>query len=80
MKLEYLLKPGKVGTLELKNRIVMPAMGTRLSGVNGEVTDKQLKWYSRRAKGGAALIITEVCAAATALDPVRINPLPFLHI
>ena len=61
-----LLAPGKIGTLEIKNRIVMPPMGNRLCGVWGEVTDALIAWYRARAKGGAGLCILEATHAATA--------------
>jgi len=72
MKLEHLFKPGRIGQMELKNRIVMLPMGTILAGEWGEVRDEQIYWYARRAKGGAGLIIVEVCSAATAIDPLRL--------
>ena len=72
MAFEYLLKPGKIGQLQLDNRIVMLPMGTVLCGVWGEVTNELIDWYARRAIGGAGLIIVEVCMASTAIDPVRL--------
>ena len=52
----------------------MPAMGTDFAGEWGEVTDTQINWFARRAKGGAGLIIVEVCLTATAIDPLRLLP------
>jgi 2,4-dienoyl-CoA reductase-like NADH-dependent reductase (Old Yellow Enzyme family)/thioredoxin reductase len=72
MKFEHLFKPGRIGSLELKNRIVMLPMGTVLCGVWGEVTHEIVDWYATRAKGGVGLIIVEVCVAATAIDPLRL--------
>lgn len=72
MKFENLLKSAKIGTLELKNRVIMPAMATNLAGEWGEVSDELINWYVRRAKGGVGLIICEVCCAATAIDPLGI--------
>ena len=71
MSFDNLLKPGKIGTQELKNRIVMPAMGSEFPGKWGEVTDTMINWKARRAEGGAALVIVECTFAATAVDPVR---------
>lgn len=71
MKFEYLFKTGRFGSLELKNRIVMPPMMTILSGMWGEVTSETIAWYARRAKGGAGLIVVEPCFVATAIDPIR---------
>ncbi|OLS40431.1 FAD-dependent oxidoreductase [Bacillus sp. MRMR6] len=59
MKYRHLFEKGSIGNLKLKNRVVMPPMGTNLSGPNGEVTDHQIAYYEERAKGGAGLIIVE---------------------
>ena len=55
-----LFEPGKIGGLELKNRIVMPAMGCSLAEVTGEPGPRMIRYYADRAKGGAGLIITEI--------------------
>lgn len=54
-----LLSPGRIGRLELRNRLVMPPMATNLAGENGEVTDGMIRYYAERAKGGTGLIIVE---------------------
>ncbi len=59
MKYEKLFSPIKVGKLTLKNRIVFPPISTNLASVEGEITDRMIYHYVRRAKGGAALIILE---------------------
>jgi 2,4-dienoyl-CoA reductase-like NADH-dependent reductase (Old Yellow Enzyme family)/thioredoxin reductase len=66
-----LLEPGEIGKLQLKNRMVMSSMGTRLAGVWGEVNDATIEWYARRARGGAGLITVEATHVAAALFPVR---------
>ena len=55
-----LFEPGKIGSLELKNRIVMPAMGCSLAESTGEASARMIKYYADRARGGAGLIITEI--------------------
>ena len=55
-----LFEPGKIGSLELKNRIVMPAMGCSLAESTGEAGARMIKYYADRARGGAGLIITEI--------------------
>ena len=64
--LDNLFAPIKINTLELKNRAVMPAMGTGYAGMDGKVTDRLINYLERRAMGGAGLIITEICA----IDPL----------
>nr|WP_294487615.1 FAD-dependent oxidoreductase [uncultured Anaerosporobacter sp.] len=53
-----LLQPVQIGNLELKNRIVMVAMGPEL----GNFDDKTVEYYVRRAEGGAAMLLTNVIA------------------
>ncbi len=59
-----LLAPGRIGKLELRNRIVMAPMGSSFGGHDGKVTDRLLAYYEARAKGGAGLLTTGVCAIA----------------
>lgn len=55
-----LLKPGKIGQMELKNRIIMAPMGTGFATEQGFVTDRMKYYYEARARGGAGLIIPGV--------------------
>lgn len=54
-----LFSPGRIGTLELPNRIVMAPMATSFASAEGEVTEWMLDYYAKRARGGAGLIIIE---------------------
>jgi 2,4-dienoyl-CoA reductase-like NADH-dependent reductase (Old Yellow Enzyme family) len=60
-KPSLLSKPGKIGTMKLKNRLVIPAMCTNYT-YQGHFTDQAVHYYGLRAKGGAALIIIEASA------------------
>ena len=60
MSYEKLFQKGKIGSLTLKNRIVMPAMGTGFASSTGEASDEIIRYYEERAKGGCGLIITEI--------------------
>ncbi|MFC1929755.1 FAD-dependent oxidoreductase [Chloroflexota bacterium] len=57
MYFKKMFEPIKIGTMELKNRIVMPAMGTSFADESGYITDRMVAYYVARAKGGASLII-----------------------
>jgi len=46
--------------LNLVNRAVMPPMGTNLGNPDGTVSEANLAYIKRRARGGAGLIITEI--------------------
>ncbi|MCP4630017.1 MAG: FAD-dependent oxidoreductase [bacterium] len=54
-----LFSPIKIGSMKLKNRIVMPAMGTNLGSSDGHITDAQITYYMERSKGGVGGIIFE---------------------
>jgi 2,4-dienoyl-CoA reductase-like NADH-dependent reductase (Old Yellow Enzyme family) len=53
-------QPIRIGQMELKNRIVMPAMGTAYGSEERYVTDLYKNYLEARARGGTALIIVEV--------------------
>ncbi len=55
-----LMEPIKVGTLELRNRIAMPAMHHAYTP-DGFVTERLIAYYKARAEGGAALITVGGC-------------------
>lgn len=55
-----LFEKGRIGKLTLKNRIVMPAMGTGFASSGGEASDEIIRYYEERAAGGCGLIITEI--------------------
>ena len=49
-----LCKPGKIGRMTLRNRMVMPAMGTNLANPDGTVSQHLIDYYETRAAGGVA--------------------------
>ncbi len=55
---ERLFSPGRIGTLQLKNRLFYPPMGTNVC-VGGEVTDRFMSYHVARAKGGVGMDIIE---------------------
>ena len=67
-----LFSPFKIGSVELKNRLFVPGMGTNLAEHNGEAGEKLIKYYTERAKGGFGLIITE-CSAISIEGKSLIN-------
>lgn len=54
--------PVEVGGLKLRNRTVMPAMGTGYASAEGKVTPRLVAYLKARAEGGVGLVITEVLA------------------
>ncbi|MEO8697259.1 MAG: FAD-dependent oxidoreductase [Acidimicrobiales bacterium] len=53
----HLLAPGRIGTLELRNRIFMCPMGDELCNHDGTISDNQAAYFEARARGGAALLL-----------------------
>ncbi|MFK8019168.1 MAG: FAD-dependent oxidoreductase [Pseudomonadales bacterium] len=56
-KYENLLAPGKIGTLEVRNRIFLAPMGTNLADDNGFAGERSMQFYESRAAGGAGLLL-----------------------
>ena len=52
------LRPGAIGGLDLKNRLVRAATSETMATEEGEATPGLLKLYSDLARGGAGLLIT----------------------
>lgn len=66
MKFAQLLSPIKIGSMEVKNRFVVPAMGTNYANPDGTISEQFIKYHAARAKGGYGLITTEIMA----IDPL----------
>ena len=54
-----LLESNKLCNLQLKNRILMAPIKTGFGNAKGEITQRHIDFYVRRAEGGVALIIPE---------------------
>jgi 2,4-dienoyl-CoA reductase-like NADH-dependent reductase (Old Yellow Enzyme family) len=52
-----LLDPLKIGSLELRNRIIMPPMATNYASKEGKVTDRLIKHYTDKTKDLGLLIV-----------------------
>lgn len=57
-----LLERGKMGSLELSNRLIMAPMGSLNADSNGYITDNALAFYSAQASGGLSMVIVECTA------------------
>ncbi len=62
--LPHLSSPLRIGNIELRNRIAMAPMGVGLTDADGHVRERVIRYYEERARGGAGLVILEVCAVA----------------
>lgn len=61
MEIKKLRQPFRLKNIELRNRIVMAPMLSRLCDPDGIVSQKLIDYYTERAKGGVGLIIVEYC-------------------
>ena len=52
-----LTRPGLIGTLRLKNRMAVAAMGANLAEEDGSCGDRILAYHERQARGGVGLIV-----------------------
>ena len=66
-----LFSKGGIGSLSLDNRIVLSPMCTLFCETSGAVNDTITRWYARRARGGAGLVVVEATQAATSVDALR---------
>jgi len=60
-----LYEPFAIGTMSLKNRLVMPPMVTSFGTRDGYVTDRGKDYYEARAEGGVGLVIVEATCIET---------------
>lgn len=61
--------PASLGTLRLKNRVVMAPMGTNYSTTDGLSTARDKAYYAERARGGVAMIMTEAMVVTEQARP-----------
>ena len=61
---KHLFQPLAVKSMQLPNRIVLPAMVTGFGDEDGHVTKRYLRYMEARAKGGTGLLITEAAYIA----------------
>ncbi len=59
MKYPHLFQPVQMGGITLKNRLVMSPMTMNYATTEGLATEKLIRYYVERARGGVGLIIVE---------------------
>ena len=76
MELKHLFSPGKIGNVQIKNRIVRSATYEGMAN-HGYVTEELINLYTELARGGTGLIITGALAVdeTAAASPTQ----PFLY-
>ena len=76
MSFPHLLRPGRIGTMELRNRIVMSPMETMYGTPEGLPSDRTVAYFAARAAGGVGL----VTVGATGIDPMHPETPGGLHL
>lgn len=71
MNYKHLFSPIRIRGMELKNRIVFPAMGTKMATEDKFVTKQLIHYQAARAKGGCGLNFTEVCSVYSKAAPKK---------
>ncbi len=60
----HLLSPGRIGSMELRNRIATTAMGVSMAEEDGSAGERLIAYHEEQAKGGVGLIILGATAVA----------------
>lgn len=55
---DALFTPFSIGSMEIKNRLIMAPMGTYAASMDGSVSETLTRYFEERAKGGVGAIIT----------------------
>jgi 2,4-dienoyl-CoA reductase-like NADH-dependent reductase (Old Yellow Enzyme family) len=70
-----LMSPGRIGRLELRNRIILTSMGVCLAEDDGSAGDRIVAYHEEQARGGAGLVLTGVTGVAWPVGAVIPNQL-----
>ncbi len=63
------MEPGKIGSVTLKNRVVMTPMGMfGVPSADGSLTPRGIDFYLERARGGTALVFPAAALVTTAFE------------
>ncbi len=69
----HLLSSGRLGSMELRNRIAVTAMGVSFAEADGSVGERLIAYHEEQAKGGVGLIISGVTGVAWPVGAVAKN-------
>jgi 2,4-dienoyl-CoA reductase-like NADH-dependent reductase (Old Yellow Enzyme family)/NADPH-dependent 2,4-dienoyl-CoA reductase/sulfur reductase-like enzyme len=74
-----LFAPGRIGSLILKNRIFVTAMGVSLANEDGTVSQRLIDYHVAQARGGAGMIVMGVTGVAWPVGAVQPNQTAISH-
>lgn len=73
MAYENLLMPGTIGPVSLKNRVMWASHATNFAQSDGEVSEAQIHYFARRARGGVGMVVSELVQVATEVDSLKVT-------
>ncbi len=73
---KLVFQPIRIGGVEVKNRIGFAPFLNMPSAPDGSVSDRTIKWFEERARGGAGLIVTGTFGIMPPLPPRPPRPPP----
>lgn len=71
MAYDTLFSPIQIRGLELRNRVMFPAMGTKMATEDRFVTQQVIDYHVARVEGGCGLNFTEVCSVHPQASPKK---------
>lgn len=71
MKFNHLFSPIQIKGMQLRNRVVFPAMGTKMASADKFVTQQLIDYHVARAEGGNGLNMVEVCSVHKPSSPKK---------
>jgi 2,4-dienoyl-CoA reductase-like NADH-dependent reductase (Old Yellow Enzyme family) len=68
---QHLLSPGRIGAIELRNRMIVTAMGANFGEAGGMSGDRILAYHEEQARGGVGLIVSGACGVMFPIGQVQ---------
>lgn len=68
---QKLFEPIQIRDMKLRNRVILPAMGTRMADGHSNITPRLVAYHRARAEGGCGLNIVEVSSVHTPSAPAH---------
>lgn len=66
-----LLRPITLGTMTIPNRVVLLPMGTEMGTHEGLITEREIAYYTERARGGVGLVMTGIAAFSQDFEQIN---------
>ncbi|MBT0771619.1 FAD-dependent oxidoreductase [Kineosporia sp. J2-2] len=67
---DRILAPGRIGSLEVPNRVLLAPMGTEMCTPDGRSTPREAAYYRARAAGGTGVVMSGITAVQSDTEPI----------